>query len=214
MPRRETHKDLEVFQFRDYKAWLAWLAKNHKQSESIWLKFAKKDSGIRSVTYEEAREGAITYGWIDGLINRYDESYYLIKFTPRRPKSKWSKINREIAEGLIKRKKMKPSGLEQVKAAKKDGRWATAYDSASTIKVPPALQKLIDSNKTAKKNFESLSSANRYAFLYRIHNSKRDETKKRHIEKAFEMLKKGEVYHPQQNKPKKAVKKKRIQKKK
>ena len=206
MPVQETHKDLHVHPFKNYAQWLSWLKKNHKQTQGIWLKFAKKNSGVPSITYEEAREGAIIYGWIDGLINRYDDTYYLTKFTPRRPRSRWSKINRGIAEELIQKKKIKPSGMLQVLAAKKDGRWDLAYDSQTTITVPEELKKLLETHKTANKNFENLNSVNRYAFLYRIHNAKREETKQKHIEKAFEMLKKGELYHPS---PKKKTGKKK-----
>ena len=207
MAKKEVHKKLSVYPFRSYEAWLRWLAKNFEQTDSIWIKLGKKNSGIESVTYEEARQGAIMYGWIDGLINGYDDTHYLIKFSPRRPRSKWSKINRGIAEQLIADGMMEPAGLKQVAAAQSDGRWEAAYDSPGSIKVPPELQKLIETNKKAKKNFSELSSANRYAFLYRIQNSKREDTRRRHIEKAFEMLKRGEVYHPELKK--KAARKKK-----
>ncbi len=201
----DTHKNLVVHSFRTQKSWLTWLKKNHQQPESIWIKLAKKSSGLKSITYEEGREGAIIYGWIDGLINGFDESWYLIKFSPRRPKSTWSKINREIAEQLIEGGEMRPSGLKQVEAAKADGRWERAYDSPATMKVPPELTKLLNTNKTAKKNFTELNSQNRYAFLYRIQTAKREETRQKHVQKAFEMLKKGEVYHPPKMKKKKKV---------
>lgn len=212
MPQQEIHKDLVVYPFKNYKAWLQWLARNHGQSESIWVKFAKKNSGIASITYEEAREGAIIYGWIDGLINGLDDHYYLTKFSPRRPKSNWSKINCGIAEQLIAEKKMMPSGLAQVQAAQADGRWEAAYSSPGAITVPAALTRLIDSSPTAKHNFAQLSGANRYAFLFKIQNAKRAATKQKHIQRAFEMLQKGEVYHPESQK--KPLKKKRAAKKK
>lgn len=193
---QEIHKDLEVIAFSTDKRWLSWIAKNYEREAGIWLKFAKKGSGIKTVTYEQAREGAIIYGWIDGLINKYDEQYYLVRFTPRRPRSKWSKINREIAEQLIKTKKMQPSGLAQVKAAKADGRWAAAYDSPANIKVPPELEKLLSRSKKARQFFESISAANRYAFLYRIYDAKRAATREKRIEQTMAMLKKGEVFHP------------------
>lgn len=200
MGKIETHKNLDVHPFKTYKSWLVWLEKNHRQTEGVWIKHAKKHTGLPTISYEDSREGAIRYGWIDGLINSLDDQFYLRKFTPRRPKSNWSKINREIAETLIEKNSMKPAGIQQVMAAKKDGRWEAAYDSPSTITVPPELQKLIDSDKTATTNFKKLSSANRYAFLYRIQNAKRPETKQKHIDKAFEMLKTDELYHPQTRK--------------
>jgi uncharacterized protein YdeI (YjbR/CyaY-like superfamily) len=213
MARQGIHKELVVHTFRDQKAWMAWLQKNFAQDKSIWIKLAKKGSGLKSITYEQGREGAIIYGWIDGLINGFDENWYLIKFSPRRPKSNWSKINRGIAEQLIKSNRMKPSGLQQVESAKADGRWDRAYDGPSSIKVPPELQKLLDTHKTAKKNFDELHSLNRYAFLYRIQTAKREATGHKHILKAFEMLKKGEVYHPDTVR-KKASSKKAARKKK
>lgn len=202
MAKKEVHKQLQVLPFKDYELWLSWLEKNHTQHNGIWIKFAKKDSGIPSITYEQAREGAIIYGWIDGLINSFGDHYYLRKFTPRRAKSIWSKINREIAESLIKARKMQPSGLAQVKAAQKDGRWKVAYDSQSMIKVPPELQKLLNKNPKAKKFFETISKANRYAFLGRIHNAVKPETRQRHVDKAMEMLIAGEVYYPSVKKKK------------
>lgn len=196
----EIHKSLDVHPFENYKSWLRWLEKNHRQEKGIWIKYAKKHTGLPTISYEDSREGAIIYGWIDGLINTVDDQFYLRKFTPRRAKSNWSKINREIAQRLMDKNAMKPSGFQQVMAAKKDGRWDAAYDSPSTMMVPPELQKLIDSDRTATDNFNKLSSTNRYAFLYRIQNAKLPATKKKHIDKAFEMLKSGELYHPQKRK--------------
>ena len=203
--KKEKHKGLEVLTMVTYQDWFVWLGKHYSQSEGVWLKFVKKGTANRAVvsatekslTYEEAREGAIIFGWIDGLINSYTESTYLRKFTHRRPRSSWSKINREIAEQLIKTKKIKPSGLAEVKAAKSDGRWDAAYDSPSTAKVPADLAKLLSKNKKAKMFFDSLGSANRYAFLYRIQSVKRQATRERHLKKTIEMLVAGEVYHPE-----------------
>lgn len=212
MAKKESFRELPVIAYATLSRWLAWLEKNHQRDAGIWIKLAKKNRGIRTISYEEAREGALMYGWIDGQIQRWDEDYYLIRCTPRRPASKWSKINREIATGLIRQKKMQPSGMAQVKKARADGRWEAAYDSASTMKVPAELQKLLNRNATARKNFEQLDSANRYAFLYRIQGAKREETRKKHIDRAFEMLKADEVYLPDRRK--KSVKKKATTKKK
>ena len=198
----ERHKDLDVLPFADMKSWLAWLESNHPQEEGIWLKFAKKNSQIKSITYEDAREGAIMYGWIDGLINGLDEKYYLTKFTPRRRRSQWSKINRGIAELLIKRNRMRPSGSAQVIAAKLNGRWAAAYDSQSVIETPPELKQFFKTNKKAKQFFDSISQSNRYAFLYRIQTAKRLETRQRRIDQTIEMLNSQTVHHPKLRKKK------------
>ena len=196
--KREIHKELEVIAFATQKPFMTWLKKHHEQQQGIWIKFGKKNSGIKSITYEEAREAAIIYGWIDGLINKYepDGNFYLTKFTQRRPRSKWSKINVGIATELIETGKMMPSGLLQVEAAKADGRWDAAYDSQTTIEVPPELRKKLAKFPKAKKFFDSISKANRYAFLYRIHNAKREVTRQKHIDKTIEMLLEGKVYHP------------------
>jgi len=194
MAKKETHKDLLVIPFKNQAALSRWLTKNFEQQEGIWIKFAKKASGVTSISYEQAREEALIFGWIDGQLKSWDQTWFLRKFTPRRPRSKWSKINREIVEQLTKEKRMKPSGMAQVEAAKADGRWEAAYDSQSTAKVPPELLKLLNRNKKAKAFFESITAAQRYSFIYRIQNAKREATKEKHVRKAFEMCKAGEVY--------------------
>jgi uncharacterized protein YdeI (YjbR/CyaY-like superfamily) len=193
----ESHKSLPVHAFRDFGELLQWMETNHAASDGIWIKFARKDSGEASITYEEAREAAIIYGWIDGQKDRYAEPYYLTRFTPRRAKSAWSKINREIAEALIQSGRMHPAGLAQVEAARQDGRWEAAYESQSTMEVPAELQSRLDENPEAKAFFESISRANRYSFLYRIHTAKTEKTRQRHIEKAMEMLAAKQTYHPE-----------------
>jgi uncharacterized protein YdeI (YjbR/CyaY-like superfamily) len=192
MPRPERHKDLVVLPFPDPDTWLAWLARHHTRQDGIWIKFAKKNSGIRSVTYEQAREGAIIYGWIDGLINGYDELWYLTRFTPRRPRSQWSKINRAIAEELIRQDRMHAAGLAQVQAARKDGRWAAAYDSQSTIEVPADLQRRLKRDRAAREFFDSLNRASRYSYLYWIQQAARPETRQRRIEQTMELLRAGQ----------------------
>lgn len=196
--KKETHKDLAVHHFKTQKSWLTWLSNHSEQPEAVWLKFAKKGSGQKSTTYEEAREAAIMYGWIDGLINKYDEEFYLIRFSARRPRSKWSKINRSIAVQLLQDGKMQPRGIAEVEAARSDGRWEMAYDSASTIEVPAELQSWLKQkrNKKAREFFESLNSGNRYAFLYRIQTAKNGVTRNKWIEKTKEMLTNGQVFHP------------------
>lgn len=191
----ETHKDLPLLYFASYQEWLDWLAANHDKYDAVWIKFAKKASGVPSITYEEAREGALIYGWIDGVKNALDEKFYTLRFTPRRKKSIWSKINREIVEDLIKKGKMKASGLEEVEKAKSDGRWDAAYDSPSNIQVPEDFQKALDAHPKAKEFFGTVNKTNRYAFLYRIHTAKRKETRGERIQKFIQMLEGGEVFY-------------------
>ena len=192
----EMHKDLPVYFFKDQILWLDWLTSNYQQTEAIWIKFGKKNSGIQSITYEEAREGAIIYGWIDGLKNGYDEQFYLIRFTARRPKSKWSKINREIAEDLIQQGRMMPSGQKEVDTAKADGRWDAAYDSPSNMQIPDDFQQALDANPKALAFFKTINKTNRYAFLYRIHDAKKPETRQKRIHQFIEMLEKNELPYP------------------
>jgi len=126
----ELYRDQPVFAFKTLDAWLEWLEKNHTSAQSVWVKIAKKNTGVTTISYEQAREGALMYGWIDGLVNKLDETYYLQRMTPRRPRSQWSAINRKLVEGYIKAGHMKPAGMVQVEAAKADGRWAGPKHSA------------------------------------------------------------------------------------
>lgn len=169
----------------------AWLDKNHAKADEIWVKFAKKGSGIKSVNYQEALEVALCYGWIDGLVRRLDDNYYIQRFTPRRPKSKWSKINRAKVEQLIKDGKMKPAGLAEVERAKTDGRWNAAYASPSTMEVPDDLRRSLEKKPKARRFFETLNKSNRYAVLYQIHDAKRPETRARRIAKFVGMFEDG-----------------------
>lgn len=180
--------DLPTLPFSSQPKFADWLAKNHEKSNGLWLKIAKKDSGIPTVTYAEALDVALCYGWIDGQKNSFDEKYFLQKFTPRRPKSIWSKINVEKVERLIKDGHMKPAGLKAIEAAKADGRWANAYDGPKNMAVPEDFQKALNKNKKAKAAFESLKSAERYSFLFQIHNAKKAETRERRIKQFVEML--------------------------
>ncbi|KIG19265.1 putative periplasmic membrane protein [Enhygromyxa salina] len=175
------------------KQWLAWLGVNHKVSDGLWVKLAKKASGIASIDYVEAREGALIHGWIDGQKRSIDAQYYAIRFTPRRKRSKWSKINREIVEGLIEEGKLKPAGLAQVQAARADGRWDAAYAGAATIEVHPELQAALDRNAKAKRAFAKVSAANRYSILYNVNDAKKPETRARRISKYIAMLVDGEA---------------------
>jgi uncharacterized protein YdeI (YjbR/CyaY-like superfamily) len=184
--------DYPILPFENKKKWADWLAKQHDQSTGVWLKLAKKDSGILSVTYEEALDVALCYGWIDGQKKGFDDKYWLQKFTPRGPKSIWSKINTEKAERLIASGEMRPAGLKAVEAAKQDGRWDAAYSSQKNITISEDFQAALDKNNKAKAFFATLKSAERYSFLFRIYNAKKPETRARNIQKFVEMLEKGE----------------------
>ena len=171
----------------------AWIDEHGEESDGIWLKFAKKDSGIESVVYAEAVEIALSYGWIDGQAKRHDDHHYLQRFTPRRPRSKWSKINREKAERLMAEGRMRPAGLREVERAKEDGRWDEAYDSPSTATVPEDFRAALDAEPAAAEFFASLGSTRRYSFLYRITDAKRPETRAKRIAEYVELLARGET---------------------
>ena len=169
----------------------AWLEENGEASDGIWVKFAKKASGIRSVVYGEAVELALCHGWIDGQVKRLDDDHYLQKFTPRRPRSNWSKINREKAERLIAEGRMSPAGLREVERAKEDGRWDDAFDPPTTATVPDDFQSALDAEPAALEFFESLAATKRYSFLYRIREAKRPETRAKRIAEYVELLREG-----------------------
>lgn len=171
----------------------AWIDEHGEESDGIWLKFAKKDSGIESVVYAEAVEIALSHGWIDGQAKRLDDDHYLQRFTPRRPRSKWSRINREKAERLIAEGRMRAGGLREIERAKEDGRWEDAYDSPSTATVPDDFQAALDAEPAAAEFFASLGSTKRYSFLYRITDAKRPETRAKRIAEYVELLARGET---------------------
>ena len=188
--------ELPTLTFASQEKLSDWYAKHHDTSNGIWLKLAKKDSGIASVTIMEALDVALCYGWIDGQRGSFDDKYYLQKYTPRRSKSIWSKINVEKVERLIKDKQMKPTGLKAIEAAKADGRWAKAYDGQKNMTVPEDFQVALNKSKKAKAFFETLNSVNRYAILFRIHNVKKAETRTKKIKQFIEMLEKNEKIYP------------------
>ena len=188
--------DLPILPFASKKKWSDWLAKGHDKSAGVWLKLAKKDSDIPSVTYEEALDIALCYGWIDGQKKGFDDKYWLQKFTPRGPRSIWSKINTEKVERLIARGKMKPAGLKAIELAKQDGRWDAAYASQKNVTVPEDFQAELDKNKKALAFFATLNSVNRYAILFRIHNAKKPETRAKRIQQFVEMLERSEKIYP------------------
>jgi uncharacterized protein YdeI (YjbR/CyaY-like superfamily) len=173
----------------------AWLERHYDSSEGLWLKIAKKGVEPPSVTYAEALELALCFGWIDSQKRGHDEHHFLQRFTPRRPRGRWSKINREKAEGLIEAGAMRPAGLAEVEAAKADGRWEAAYAGAGAAEVPEDLRRELDANPTARESFEQLDGANRYAILYRLEEAKRPETRQRRLQKFLTMLERGEKIH-------------------
>ncbi len=185
-----------VLSFGTSREWLGWLQKNHASSAGIWMKIAKAGSTVKSISYAEALEGALCYGWIDGQKKGYDDAAWLQKFTPRGPRSIWSKINREKAQALIDAGRMKPAGLQAVERAKANGQWSGAYEGQKTIKVPEDLLDELELRPKAKAFFESLNSINRYAILYRLQTAKKPETRLKRLKQFVEMLERGEKIHP------------------
>ena len=187
---------LPVQLFKDKNSWKAWLAGNHQISSGLWLRIAKKGARPKSLSYAEALEVALCYGWIDGQKKTYDESTWLQKFTPRGPRSIWSANNREKAGELIKKGLMQPPGLRAVEIAKENGQWEAAYASQSRISLPEDFQAELDKNVKAKAFFATLNSANRYAILFRLQTAKKPETHARRLRQFIEMLEKHEKLHP------------------
>ena len=185
----------EILCFRSSAKFRKWLAANHRQSDGIWLRIFKKDSGEPSVTYAEALDEALCFGWIDGLKQRHDEVSWRQRFTPRRPKSGWSRINTQHADRLMKAGRMKAAGQAAIDAAKKDGRWTAAYDSPSKATIPEDFLAALRRDKKAYAFFESLNKANRYAIAYRLQTAKKPETKQRRMEMILAMLARGEAFH-------------------
>ena len=195
-PTGKTNDDLPVILFAQQRDWAAWLGDNHTLSRGIWLQLAKKASGTQSITYAEALDVALCYGWIDGQKKSYDESSWLQKFTPRGAKSIWSKVNREKALALLDSGQMQPAGLAEVESARQDGRWDAAYDSQGTATVPDDLQAELDRNPAAKAFFATLNSRNRYAILFRIQTAKKAETRAKRIREFVGMLERHELLYP------------------
>lgn len=193
MQRERT--ELPIMLFADPEAWTSWLETNHAAERGVWLQLAKKASGIASVTYHEALDVALCYGWIDGQKKPYDEKTWLQKFTPRGAKSVWSQINREKVQRLIEQGAMRLAGQATVDLAKQDGRWEAAYASQRTMTVPPDFQAALDGNLAARDFFDTLNRANRYAFLFRIETAKKAETRARRIQEFIAMLERHEQLH-------------------
>lgn len=178
--------------FASREEWEAWLDAEHGTSEGVWIKFAKKGSGVASVAYAEAVDVALCYGWIDSQVASLDERFYLQRFTPRRARSKWSRLNRDKVAELTRQGRMKPAGLAQVELAKADGRWEAAYASPANVEVPADLQAALDASPKAAEFWAGLSKSNRYAIVYGLEDAKRPETRTRRLEKFVAMLERGE----------------------
>lgn len=192
----DTGKDgLPIVGFQNASAFAEWLRSEHERSEGIWLKIPKKVSGEGGPSYGEALKQALRFGWIDSQKAALDSSFYLQRFTPRRPKSRWSRINRKKAEVLLATGEMEVTGLAEVDAAKADGRWDAAYNSHATATVPDDLARALSKNKAANAFFDQLSSQNRYAILYRIEEAKRADTRARRITKYVDMCSRKETLY-------------------
>ena len=175
----EEYQGQQVLRFLSPAEWLDWLEQNHHQSESIWMKFARKGSSEVSINYEQAREGALRYGWIDGQAKGLEGPFYLQRYSPRRARSKWSQINCGIVEDLIARGLMLPSGMAEVERAKADGRWDAAYAPPSKIEVPEDFRQLLEANPGAAEAFAGLKGMDRYRMLYRLLDAKKPETREK-----------------------------------
>lgn len=176
---QEEYQGLKVLSFESKERWLEWLEVNHGQTEAVWLKMAKKSTGLLSIDYEAGREGALCYGWIDGQSKSLGATHFLQKFSPRRARSKWSKINCDLVEGYIAAGLMQPAGMKEVEAAKADGRWEKAYLPPSKIEVPEDFAQLLEQNPKASERFGKLKQMEMYRILYRLHDAKKPETREK-----------------------------------
>jgi uncharacterized protein YdeI (YjbR/CyaY-like superfamily) len=186
---------VEILAFGSSAEFRKWLEKNHSASDGIWLRFFKKSSGRNSINHAEALDQALCFGWIDGQAKPGDERSWLQKFTPRRPKSGWSKLNTTHVERLIKAGQMARAGLEAVAAARADGRWRAAYDSPRNAMPPEDFLKALGKHRKAKAFFETLNRSNVYAIVYRLQTAKKPETREKRMKTILEMLKRGEKFH-------------------
>lgn len=194
MPKRPASLP-EPLRFATQRAFETWLRKHLASADSVWLLIARADAKERTLTYADAVEVALCHGWIDGQKKALDAQHWLQRFSPRRPGSVWSKVNRAKAEALIRSGRMQPGGLAEIERAKRDGRWDSAYDGAATSVVPPDLQAALDSRPEARTFFDQLDRANRYAVLWRLQTAKNSETRSRRLETFVEMLARGEKIH-------------------
>jgi uncharacterized protein YdeI (YjbR/CyaY-like superfamily) len=186
---------LPILTFADARAFEAWLEAQGPIAPGLWLRLAKKGAPARTLTKLEAIDAALCHGWIDGQLDKYDDHTWLIRFTPRKPRSRWSQLNRTRATGLLAEGRMRPAGVAQIEMAKSDGRWDLAYAPASAAETPPDLAAALDANPKAAAFFATLTGANRYAILYRIGTVKTPEARARKIARFVAMLERGETIH-------------------
>lgn len=194
MPKTR-NQEIRVLAFPTQQSFELWLEKNHASVAVVWVRFFKKHSNKKTITYAEAVDAALCYGWIDSQVKKYDEESYIQKFTPRGPKSTWSKINTERAARLIKDKKMRQTGLNEIKAAKKDGRWELAYDSPSAMTIPEEFMNELQKHKKALAFFKTLNKANVYAIAWRLRTAKTPQTRSKREKAILEMLSEGKSFH-------------------
>jgi uncharacterized protein YdeI (YjbR/CyaY-like superfamily) len=185
--------ELEILWCASEEDWAAWLEVHHASRPGVWLKMAKKSAPVASINHREALETALCYGWIDGQLRRCDEDFFLLRFTPRGPRSRWSEINRETATRLIAEGRMRPAGLDQVRAAQSDGRWEQAYPPQSRAPVPPDFQAALEAAPPAADFFATLTGARRYAFLHRLHQVRDERRRAERIERYLELLSRGQT---------------------
>jgi uncharacterized protein YdeI (YjbR/CyaY-like superfamily) len=184
-----------VIAFDSDADWEAWLQEHHATADGVWVKIAKKGTGIPTVAYPEVLDTALCFGWIDGQRKALDDQYFLQRFTPRRARSRWSQVNRDKVAALTRAGRMRPAGIAEVERAKADGRWDAAYAGVRTMQVPADLQRELDARPQAAAFFATLNSQNRYSILYRLHDAKRPETRARRLEKFVAMLEAGETLY-------------------
>ncbi|MEP9377075.1 YdeI/OmpD-associated family protein [Aquabacter sp. CN5-332] len=192
----ETKDDLPILTLPSLKAWEEWLTREGPSASGAWLKFAKKGAAEATLSKQDAIDGALCHGWIDGQIGRLDAHHWLIRFTPRRPRGLWSKRNRERAEELMSAGRVTPAGVREIEAAQEDGRWAAAYTSQGKAEVPADLAAALEAEPNAKRFFATLTGANRYAVLHRVHTARTEKTRAARVEKFVAMLARGETIHP------------------
>jgi len=195
MTETERLNDLPILLFESPAAWEEWLAANHESSAGVWLRHAKKASALQSVSYAEALDVALCYGWIDSQKKTYDDDSWVQKWSPRGRRSIWSKVNRDKVAALVAAGRMQPAGERAVEQARQDGRWEAAYDSQRNASVPEDFQAALDANPAASAFFATLKSANRYAILFRIQTAKKPETRAKRIAQFVEMLANHETLH-------------------
>jgi uncharacterized protein YdeI (YjbR/CyaY-like superfamily) len=193
----ESSEEEPRLRFSCAREWEDWLERNHASCAGVWIEIAKQGTGIESVRYPEVLDSAICFGWIDARRGALDERRFLQRFTPRRSRSRWSRVNRDKAEALIAASRMRPAGLAEVEAARGDGRWQAAYESQARAAVPDDLAAALADSPRASAAFAALSSQNRYSILYRLDEARRPETRRRRLEKFLAMLEAGETIHPQ-----------------